>query len=158
MQRAPHCQGIAHRGIAHRTNAVPSAPLSLGQIVTLVEKRLRWYGFGQWRIRDVLCNQDHTVSVKIQSGGSVILTITLARDGATARYGIHVPQAMRHAFQPALAVSGPPRPVKLVRKPAHLTRTIGAVGHGEPALNRGRAALSAAASNRAARSHIPATG
>ena len=119
---APHA-GAAIRGrkafSSHETRArgvattTPAAFLSLGKILALAEKRLHWYGFDDWRIHDVVCNQDHTVSIQVCSGEHVVLTMTFARDCGTARYGVHLPQALR-------AASGlpPARPAKLARKHA----------------------------------------
>lgn len=63
----------------------PNVPwLTLAQIMALVEKRLRWYGFAGWRIRDAVCNAGSTVTVLLRGEGRATLAITLGRDG-----GVH---------------------------------------------------------------------
>jgi hypothetical protein len=102
---------------AHQTPATtPVAFLALGQIIALIEKRLRWYGFSDWRINDVLCNHDQTVSVKIGSRDGIVLTMSFARDCAAVQYGIHMPQALQRALQPG--ARQPIQPAKLARRPA----------------------------------------
>src|SRR3954463_11291813 len=99
MQRttpAPH-ERLAYA--VHQLPAgVPSAFLSLAQIIALVEKRLRWYGFSDWQIHDVLCDQQQSVAVKIRGRDGVVLTISLARDCAAAAYGVHLPRAFARSY------------------------------------------------------------
>jgi hypothetical protein len=81
-------------------SGVPAAFLSLGQIISLVEKRLRWYGFIDWRIYDVLCDREQNVAVKIRGRDGIALTISLSRDCAAAEYGVHTSRALRRVQHP----------------------------------------------------------
>ena len=96
----------------------PNVPwLTLTQIMALVEKRLRWYGFDSWRIRDAVCNAGSTVTVMLRGEGRATLAITLGRDGAVHHVGLtHDPPA-----PPA------PRPVAAHRARALCTRAIAAL-------------------------------
>ena len=86
-----------------RTDAeFPAAFLSLAQIVSLAEKRLRWYGFAEWRIHDVICNHDHTVSILVRVRNQVVATLTFTRDCGAVHYGIHMPTALKLA--PAFSI------------------------------------------------------
>ena len=62
----------------------PAPLLPLTSILKLVEKRLRWYGFGDWEIRDVICNTDPTVTVLVREPGGAVLALTIARDGGAS--------------------------------------------------------------------------
>lgn len=67
----------------------PNVPwLTLAQIMELVEKRLRWYGFDGWRIRDAICNAGSSVTVLLRGTGRATLAITLGRDGAVHRVSL----------------------------------------------------------------------
>lgn len=65
------------------TALAPNVPwLTLSQIMALVEKRLRWYGFDEFKIRDAVCNAGSTVTVMLRGPGRATLALTLGRDGA----------------------------------------------------------------------------
>ena len=58
----------------------PVGLLSFPQILARVELRLRWYGFSDWRIRDVV-SVGTTVSVQARDAHGNVLAFTVARDG-----------------------------------------------------------------------------
>ena len=109
MQRATPHERLAYS--VHQLPAgVPAAFLSLGQIIALVEKRLRWYGFTDWRITDVLCDRGPSVAVKIRGREGVVMTIALARDCAAPEYGVHTPEALKRVAPVPRGVSRPLAP------------------------------------------------
>lgn len=102
----------------------PHVPwLTLTQIMELVEKRLRWYGFDGWRIRDAICNSGSTVTVMLRGAGRATLAITLGRDGAVH----HASLAQDPPQAPA------PRPVAVHRALSLSTRAIAALASVTPA-------------------------
>ena len=131
MQRA-----ILHERMAYSAHqlppGVPAAFLSLGEIIALVEKRLRWYGFSDWRICDVLCDRQHSVAVKIRGRDGVVLTISLARNCAASEYGVLAPGALACSTQ-ASVVARPqamaPAPRRPVEKARPLQRSDDSVSH-----------------------------
>ena len=60
------------------------ALLPLPHILKLAEKRLRWYGLGDWQIRDVVCNAAPSVTVIARGPDGAGLALTIARDGGTS--------------------------------------------------------------------------
>ena len=123
MQRATPHERMAYS--AHQLPpGVPAAFLSLGQIIALVEKRLRWYGFSDWRIYDVLCDRQHSVTVKIRGHDGVVMTISLARDCAAPEYGVHAPEALARSVQPSV-VARPVAAAPTSRRPVEKTPPFG---------------------------------
>ena len=141
MQRA-----ILHERMAYSAHqlppGVPAVFLSLGQIIALVEKRLRWYGFSDWRICDVLCDRQQCVAVKIRGHDGVVLTISLARDCAVPEYGVHAPDALACSTQksvvarPQAAGSVPHRLVEKARTPQRSDDSVSRVGVMTPNTHR----------------------
>lgn len=96
----------------------PNAPwLTLTQIMALVEKRLRWYGFDDWRIRDALCSAGATVTVMMRGAGRATLAITMGRDGAVQHVSL--------TQDPPAAVA--PRPVAAYHARSLCARAIAAL-------------------------------
>ena len=123
-------RATSHDRMAYSTQqlpaGMPAAFLSLGQIISLVEKRLRWYGFNDWRITDVLCDCAQNVVVKIRGCNGVVMTISLPRDCGAPEYGIHAREAFLRPTQvprfeavrdavPA-ATNGSARPLRITSK------------------------------------------
>ena len=75
--------------VNHAQEASPPL-LSVAQILRLVERRLAWYGLGDWRIKDVVCNAAPSVTVIVRGPGGLAapraqLALTIARDGAPSK-------------------------------------------------------------------------
>jgi hypothetical protein len=71
----------------------PTAPLTLSQIMARVERRLRWYGFSGWRIRDAVC-LGADVTVLVRGPGGEILAFTVAREGGATTVAFQQPAAL----------------------------------------------------------------
>jgi hypothetical protein len=65
--------------------ATPAPLLPLPHILKLAEKRLRWYGLGDWQIRDVVCNAAPSVTVIARGPDGAGLALTISRDGGESR-------------------------------------------------------------------------
>ncbi len=65
--------------------AMPAPLLPLPHILKLAEKRLRWYGLGDWQIRDVMCNAAPSVTVIARGPDGAGLALTISRDGSESR-------------------------------------------------------------------------
>jgi hypothetical protein len=103
-----HTQTPAH-------NATPGAVLTLSQVLVLVERRLRWFGFSDWHIRDAVClGQDVTVLVRGPCGE--LATFTVMRDGGAMTCAVTAAPALPKAVAPA--------PVRQAVVPS-LARTLG---------------------------------
>ena len=99
----------------------PNVPwLTLSQIMALVEKRLRWYGFDGFKIRDAVCNTRSTVTVMLRGPGRATLALTLGRDGAVH----HVNLAQDPPAPPT------PKPVLVHRSRSLRTRAVDALAPG----------------------------
>ena len=79
------------------------ALLPLAGILELMEKRLRWYGFYDWQIRDVLCGAGPSVTVTVRGPRRAMLTVTFARDGGVSHSVLTPAPALREAPTPVAA-------------------------------------------------------
>ena len=93
-----------------RAVSLPTGVLTLSQILARVELRLRWYGLGDWRIRDAVC-LGAVVTVTARGPHGDFLAFTVARDGGaiTSAVAQMIPLLKPVAHSPAREAVGPGR-------------------------------------------------